>query len=140
MKAKKPPGPGDFEATQSICIDLATFLTEDVSSSGSFYVHGVQTTSLGRLLQALPIPALLIDGQYRIIFANQASGRISRAYEKVVGKPISTLAADPKTAQEIQQVAEEVLSARKPQIHQAMLGIEKSKIWGRMYLSVSSNG
>ena len=133
MKAKKPPGPGDFEATQSICIDLATFLTEDVSSSGSFYVHGVQTTSLGRLLQALPIPALLIDGQYRIIFANQASGRISRAYEKVVGKPISTLAADPKTAQEIQQVAEEVLSARKPQIHQAMLGIEKSKIWGRMY-------
>ncbi len=133
MKAKKPPGTGDFEGTQSISIDFETLLTEDLSSSGSFYVHGIQTTSLGRLLQALPIPALLIDRRYRIIFANQACARISRAYEKAIGGAISALGADPDTAREIQVIAEEVLSTRKPQIHQAMLGIEKGRIWGRMY-------
>ena len=52
---------------------------------GSFYVNEVQTSSLGKLLQALPLPVLLIDKGYRIIFANQACERISPAYEKVLG-------------------------------------------------------
>ena len=47
MKGKKTTGGGDFEDTQSIPIDFGTLLSEDVSSSGSFYVNEVQTTSLG---------------------------------------------------------------------------------------------
>ena len=133
MKGKKTSGGGDFEDTQSIPIDFGTLLSEDVSSSGSFYVNEVQTTSLGKLLQALPIPVLLIDKRYRIIFANQACERISPAYEKVLGANLSALSPTPTAAREIQLVAAEVFSSRKPQVHQALLGIDGPKIWGRTY-------
>ena len=133
MKDKKPPDGSDFDDTESIPIDFATLLTDDISSSGSFYVKGVQTTSLGKLLQALPIPALLIDQAYRIIFANQASGRISPAYEKIVGTRISGLFPNPTQVGDVERVVEEVFSTRKPQVHQALLGIDNNRIWGRVY-------
>ncbi|MBI4964280.1 MAG: sigma 54-interacting transcriptional regulator [Desulfomonile tiedjei] len=133
MKPDKPPSGGDFEDTESIAIDFATLLTEDVSTSGSFYVKGVQTSSLGKLLQALPIPALLIDQTHCIIFANEACGRMSPSYEKVLAAPITAICPDPATAKEIQLVTEEVFSTRKPRAYQAALGIENKRIWGRMF-------
>jgi PAS domain S-box-containing protein len=133
MKVKKPSGGSDFNDTESIPIDFTTLLTDDISSSGSFYVKGVQTTSLGKLLQALPTPALLIDQAYRISFANQACGRISPAYEKIVGTQISELLPYPAQVGDVERVVEEVFSTRKPQVHQALLGIENNRIWGRMY-------
>lgn len=133
MKGKKTSGRGDFEDTQSIPIDFGKLLSEDVSSSGSFYVNEVQTSSLGKLLQALPIPVLLIDKGYRIIFANQACERISPAYEKLLGANLSALSPNPTAAREIEIVAAEVFSSRKPRVHQALLGIEGRKIWGRTY-------
>ena len=113
MKGKKTSGRGDFEDTQSIAIDFGTLLSEDVSSSGSFRVNEVQTTSLGKLLQALPIPVLLIDKGHRIIFANQACKKISPAYEKVLGANLSDLSPNPTAAREIQLVAAEVFSRQK---------------------------
>jgi PAS domain S-box-containing protein len=133
MKDKKPPDGSDFNDTQSIPIDFTTLLTDDISSSGSFYVKGVQTTSLGKLLQALPIPALLIDQAYRIIFANQACGRTSPACEKIVGTQISELFPNPAKVGDVERVVEEVFSTRKPQVHQALLGIDNNRIWGRMH-------
>ncbi len=133
MKGKKSSARGDFEDTQSIPIDFGTLLSEDVSSSGSFFVNEVQTSSLGKLLQALPIPVFLIDKACRIIFANHACARISPAYEKVVGANLSTLAPGHTAAREIQLLAEEVFSSRKPRVHQALLAIEGAKIWGRIH-------
>ena len=133
MKDKKPADGSDFNDTQSIPIDFTTLLTDDISSSGSFYVKGVQTASLGKLLQALPIPALLIDQAYRIIFANQACGRIGPAYDKIVGTQISELFPNPSQVGDVERVVEEVFSTRKPQVHQSLLGIGSNRIWGRMY-------
>jgi len=133
MKANKPPSGSDFEDTESISIDFASLFTEEVSHSGSYYVKGVQTTSLGKLLQALPIPALLIDREHRIIFANQASARISPSYEQVLGGTIAALCLDAAKADEIRRIIEEVFSTRKPQVHQALLGIQKNRMWGRMH-------
>jgi len=44
------------EATQTI--DLSSLLTRDTTSSGSFDIRGqIWSTTFGKLLQALPIPA-----------------------------------------------------------------------------------
>jgi PAS domain S-box-containing protein len=133
MKGKKSSGRGDFEDTQSIPIDFGTLLSEDVSSSGSFYVNEVQTSSLGKLLQALPIPVLLIDKDQRIIFVNQACERISPTFEKMLGTGFSKLVPDRDAAREIHLLAKEVFSSRKPRVHQALMGIEGPTIWGRIY-------
>jgi PAS domain S-box-containing protein len=133
MKSKKPPGSVyPFEDTESISVDLKSLFSEETSPSGSFYIKDFHSTLFGRLLQALPIPALLIDQAYRIFFANQACGRISRSYDKIVGESFSSLFPYPDTAVEMQRAAEEVFSSRKPQVRQALLKIEKNRIWGRI--------
>jgi PAS domain S-box-containing protein len=133
MARQKQSGRGDFEDTQSIAIDFADFLTADMSSSGSFYVNEVETSSLGKLLQAFPIPALLIDSTHHIIFANQACVRLSPAYEKILGAPLSSLCPHPDTALEIQFLVEQVFSRRKPRVHQGLLGADENRMWGRIH-------
>jgi hypothetical protein len=59
----------DGGATQTI--DLGPFLTQDLYSTGSFDLSAMEGTSVGKLLDALPIPALLIDERHDIGFANQ---------------------------------------------------------------------
>jgi PAS domain S-box-containing protein len=133
LKPEKPPGSVyPFEDTESISVDLDSLFSEEVSPSGSFYVKDFHSTLFGRLLQALPIPALLIDKTYSIFFANQACGRISQSYEKTVGKSFSTLFPYPETAAEMQHAAEDVFSTRKPQLRQALLKIEENRTWGRI--------
>jgi PAS domain S-box-containing protein len=133
MKAKKPPGSGTLEDTESIPVAFDALFTEDVSSSGSFYVKGFEETAFGRLLQALPIPALLIDASFRVFFANQACGRMGGLYEKILGTPFSTLFPNSDTSNEMQAVIEAVFAKRTALVRQALLGIEKDRIWGRMY-------
>ncbi len=66
-------------------IDLTSLFTKDLTSTGSFDVSsGIWRTTFGKVLQALPIPVLLIDTSYRIIMANQAWGRIAENYDELV--------------------------------------------------------
>ena len=72
-------GPSGENHTQTI--DLTSLFTKDLTSTGSFDISsGIWRTTFGKVLQALPIPVLLIDISYRIILANQAWGRIAENY------------------------------------------------------------
>ena len=54
------------ESTQTI--DLGNLFTKDVTSSGSFDVRGdIWASTFGKLLQSLPIPALLVDRHHKVI-------------------------------------------------------------------------
>ena len=90
-------------ATQTI--DLSSLLTMDVTSSGSFDIRGqIWSTTFGKLLQALPIPALLIDQSYAIAVANQACARVTRTYEKLHGHAFPSLFPKPPTSATIKGV------------------------------------
>src|SRR4030042_3530091 len=69
-------------AAETESIDLTEVLTKDLTSSGSFYVAGLQETFFGKLLEALPVSALLIDKSFRIRFANQSWVRFSGDFQK----------------------------------------------------------
>ena len=130
MGDERPPFTGPFEDTESI--DVASLLTEDVTSSGSFDVSQFGSTSLGKLMQALPIPALLVDRTHRIVFANQASGKISPEYKKFVSGPVAAVAGDTESAGRLQRTLNDVFSARTPQTCEAILGAGKTAIWTRL--------
>jgi two-component system, cell cycle sensor histidine kinase and response regulator CckA len=116
-------------------IDLGLLLTRDVTSSGSFGIGGaIRGTTFGKLTQALPIPALLIDQSHNVIVANQACGRIGPGYEKILGTLFSSVFPDPSHAQEAQAALEKVFSTRKPQIFEGMIRIGEGRIWGRVTL------
>ena len=127
------PGSSDqFESTQTI--DLSTVFTEEVTSSGSFSFSGVARTWFGRLLQALPLPAFLVDQSYCIIFVNGACRRISTEYEAVKGNTFSSLFENPWVADEAQSLLEKVFSQRLRESIEAVIRIGANKIWGRAYL------
>ena len=80
-------------------IDLNSLFAKDVTDSGSFEIQGeIWTTAFGKVLQALPIPILLVDQPGNVMAANQACRKIGAGYEKMVGKPFSRLFANPPDA------------------------------------------
>lgn len=123
----KQPG----ESTQTI--DLTVLLTEDVTASGSFDVRGrAWTTTFGKFLQALPIPALLIDRSCTIVAMNQACGSLSTNYMNIIGTPVSGLFPDRISADAAESLVRTVLADRKPRVREYRLRIETDEAWGRM--------
>ncbi len=114
-------------------IDLSTLLTEDVTASGSFDIRSdIWATTFGKLTQALPIPALLIDQNHNVIVANQACGRISSEYKKIFNTPFSELFPDPPVAQRVRQLVEKVFSTSEPGVDAGIIEIGAGRMWGRV--------
>ena len=121
----------DEDYTQSI--DLTFLFTKDLTTTGSFDVSsGIWRTTFGKVLQALPIPVLLIDTSCRIIMANQAWARIDENYGETVYCPFSELFPTDSPAKKAQALLEEVFEQRKSRVAQATMEIGNRKIWTRM--------
>jgi two-component system cell cycle sensor histidine kinase/response regulator CckA len=114
-------------------IYFISLLTEDVMTSGSFDIRSdILATKFGKLTQALPIPALLIDQSHNIIIANEACSRISSNYEDMLKTPFSRLFPDPSAARRVQLLIERVFSTKEPGVHEGRVEIGTGRIWGRI--------
>jgi two-component sensor histidine kinase len=114
-------------------IDLDHLFTSGLSVSGSFDIRGeIWASTFGKVLQALPIPALLIDQTLKVTVANQAWGRISSEYQKIEGEPFSGLLPDPAAAQRANSLVEDVFLTRKARMWIAKLKIQQRPMWGRL--------
>jgi PAS domain S-box-containing protein len=118
--------------TATETIDLNNLLTEDVMTSGSFNLRDdIWGTTFGKVIQALPIPVLLIDQSHNILVANKAWERIATKYEKILGNPFAGLFAKHSVALEGESLVEKAFSTRKTATWEALLHIENSKAWAR---------
>jgi len=122
-------------------IDISALFSPDVYSSGTFDLSSVGSTSFGRLLDALPMPAILIDQWNNVGFVNQACGKISPNYKSLRGVPVLELVPRPTDKHRAQTLAgkmlsllQKVLTTRKPQVAEAILEIQKQRIWARLHL------
>jgi PAS domain S-box-containing protein len=119
------------EGTETI--DLASLFTADVSTSGSFDIRGnIWATTFGKLIQALPIPAFLIDGEHNILQANQACSRINPKHEAFPGNSFCDFVRDSEAPENLRLLLEEVLVTRKTKVVEAVLSIEGREMWARM--------
>jgi two-component system cell cycle sensor histidine kinase/response regulator CckA len=114
-------------------IDLSSLSVESLTPSGSFDLRAIETTAFGKLLQALPIPAFLVDKGFNIVFANDACEKVDSGYKKVRGSSFSLLFPNGLVGKEIQSLLSDLFSSRKPKSYSAALQIGKSRIWGRMH-------
>ena len=121
----------DFLATETI--DLNSLFTRDVASSGTFDLRGLEGTSLGRLLQTIPIPALLVDGACAIAFANQASENIGFHSAPQQPGSFSLLFADAVAASGAEALIKRVFATRKPEVMEAPLKKRRNRLWGRLH-------
>lgn len=128
-------------SAKTLSIDLSTLFTSDVYSSGTFDLSAINSSSLGRLLDALPIPVLLIDQWAQIGFVNRACARLCSDFKKIQGIHFADLVPlpnDPRKAQELTQKMQALIArafdTRQPQVSEAILEIENNKIWARLHL------
>lgn len=120
------------EPTQSI--DLASLFDPEVSESGSFDLSLVRSSALGKILDAIPVPALLIDCSFHVTFANEACTRPNKQSTDLLGRPFAELVPRRQNAEKALMLLQRALKTRKPQVSEAVLNIDGRKIWGRVHL------
>lgn len=114
-------------------IDLSSLFTKDITVSGSFDIRGdIWKTTFGKVMQALPIPALLVDQGLKVTVANEAWGKVSPDYVGILGCSFSGLCENDSNAIRAQSLIRNVFADRKPRMAKALLKIGKNSIWGRM--------
>lgn len=121
----------DGEPTATI--DLSSLFTKELTDSGSFDVRSdIWATTFGRLLQALPIPAILIDQSGNVFQANQACGRVMSDAEAILGMGFDSLFADQDASRRAGALLEKVFQDRRPRLGETWLDMNGVTIWARM--------
>ncbi len=141
MSNKNLPNFGDDEETSEFwqqnisthSIDLRTLIHE-IGVLEPLGIRDLSETDFGKLLQAIPIPTLLIDRSATISFANQSWKKITESYRAIVGRPFSSIFAKKSGSRAANSIVEKGFTTRKPLMATAVLEIEQSRIYGRMHV------
>lgn len=115
-------------------IDLDNLYVKELSSSGSFDLRGVGTTSLGKLLRALPIPALLVERSHGVVFANEAAGEAGAEGARLEHLDFSSLFPRGEPAARAHALIEKGFTERKRIITEVDIRLGSRRITGRMHL------
>lgn len=120
--------------TETETIDLNSLAEETSKVQRSFNPQNIPGSKFGMLLDALPVPAMLIDISCNIIFSNESCERVAGGLENIRVGPFGDLFLDPLGGEKAVELVEEVFSKRKTKITEAMLKFGEQKIWGRVHL------
>ena len=104
-----------------------------MTSSGSFDLRGIRETSFGRLLETIPIPALVVKQSHDIIFANRSSAAIGNEQQTLTGMPFEAVFPVASLAEEARSTVQEVFATRRPAVSTAILRFQHRYVWGRMH-------
>lgn len=127
------------ESTQTI--DLQSLFAPDLSQTGVFDLRDIASTSFGKLLDAVPVPVLLIDKWFFVVFVNQSCEKLSPDYKGIAGVRFTDLLpnpGDPTRATTLKtktmKLLERVFADRSPQRAEAILEIGAHRVWTRLNL------
>jgi diguanylate cyclase (GGDEF)-like protein/PAS domain S-box-containing protein len=109
-------------------------LGDDVSSSGSFDLRGFRTSALAKLLNVLPLPALLLNNKQSVVFINEAGKSMVPNHEEYVGRTITSLIPYPDHAQLALTLLDKVNVEKGLHVHEFAMGTSENPIWGRVRL------
>jgi signal transduction histidine kinase/ActR/RegA family two-component response regulator len=121
----------DSEGTQTV--DLTSVFPDAITSTGSFAFSGVERTWFGKLLQALPNPAVLINQSLRIVFVNRSFEKLGGAPDRFLGKEFTGLFPDSSMSRQAEAVSEQVFKTRQRESIQGLVGVESTRVWCRLY-------
>jgi diguanylate cyclase (GGDEF)-like protein/PAS domain S-box-containing protein len=115
-------------------IDIYGLFSADVTSTGSFDLHGVERTALGKLLRALPMLVLLVDESHKVIFSNGSTEAVQDFSDPLLGRPFLDLFPQSRHATLALSLIKKALLHRKPQVMEAVVHLHDRKLWGRLHL------
>jgi len=121
----------DLEPTETI--DVGHLFTKDLTESGSFDIRqDIWATTFGKLLQALPIPAILVNKLHAIKVANEACRRIAENYDGLEGMAFSDMFPTSAARNKTLGLLEDVFTKRKTQVMMGTLRFGNRRTWARM--------
>ncbi len=91
----------DWKREPTASIDVSSMIRE-IDASGSFYFHGVQATSFGKLLESLPIGCFLLDEKGKIVFLNSYWQSVTKSFNEILGNLLSSLVIGETRVHEIE--------------------------------------
>ncbi|AFM25308.1 histidine kinase dimerization/phospho-acceptor domain-containing protein [Desulfomonile tiedjei] len=103
---------------------------KSVTETGSFDVRWITMASFGKLIQVIPMPILLVDEFGTIEFANNAFLKLCL----VSDKPRSFFSLFAEDSDAVRDMFIRLLTERRPQFREGLIGKGESKLWGRMHL------
>ncbi|MEW6349176.1 MAG: diguanylate cyclase [Thermodesulfobacteriota bacterium] len=118
----------------TMTLDPNKLIPEDVTVTGSFDMGGIQGTSMGMLLGALPIPSVLLDISHTVLFTNRACEKFHPDPTKMWLNPFLQVFSRPSDAQRFREALERLRSQRRPQVIESMIGVLDRRIWGRILM------
>jgi len=126
--------PTRFGESPARPIGVQGLLTEDVTSSGSFDLRGIREAPAYKLLQALPIPAMLLDRTGRISFVNYACEKIIPGNGLALSRAFVSLFSDAQDAEKVRGHMDRVLYYRTSAVFEAEMENGAKRTWARFHL------
>lgn len=120
--------------------DTSLLQHADPTSSDSTNMTELQATALGKLLDVMPIPALLIDRSFRIVFANSSCKHMGIHGQELHGRSLSTLFSYEPAIAKVKRVIEKVFRTGKSCVIDTTLQIADQKIACRLYFQLTALG
>jgi diguanylate cyclase (GGDEF)-like protein/PAS domain S-box-containing protein len=118
------------EPTQTI--DLSRLFTKDLTESGSFNLYGVRESVVGKLLNAVPVPAGLIGGDYCFTFCNEAWQKLSIEPVKLEGRSFLTIFCTPEEASVLKSTVDKVYEERRSLVQESRILLSECILWVRL--------
>jgi diguanylate cyclase (GGDEF)-like protein/PAS domain S-box-containing protein len=128
----KEPEEKKGSATDSITVDA--LLVDEMSVTGSFDLRGFRTSALAKLLNVLPLPAVLLDNRQSLVFLNEAGKLLIPDHEQYVGRNITTLIPYPDHAQLARTLLDRIRVEKGLQVHELAMGTSENLIRARVRL------
>jgi PAS domain S-box-containing protein len=130
---KTPPGLA-IRNTPTRTIALDDLFPEDSEATARSGLERIGSSAAGKLFEALPIPAILLDGSGRIVYANGACDRITPKDSTLTGRKFSSLFNDPHTARNVDSRVRKVLSKRRPKVMEGVLHTGGDEVLRRLHM------
>ncbi|MFH0823602.1 MAG: PAS domain S-box protein, partial [Pseudomonadota bacterium] len=130
------PRPKLFELpdTATETIDLAGLFQDAPPAHDTLELKGVEHTAFGKLLRALPLPAMLINKHHKVTLVNESCMRISPNHQDIVGRNFHSLFPNRSDSEKAQALIDNVLKVRKSKVMEGLLQVDEDKIWARTNL------
>jgi len=120
------------EAIASGTPEQKGLLSRDVTETGSYDLTWVTLSSFGKLLDAIPMPILLVGPSGNLKYANSA-------FLKMADDPVTLPSADlfaffagPSEIEQARNLLHRAFNERKPQMKEGPIVTAGKEIWGRM--------
>ncbi|MGO9570843.1 MAG: PAS domain-containing protein [Desulfomonilaceae bacterium] len=132
-EARKLAEPSEPGGLTEETIDLSAMFADDVSSSGSFDLRRFRLSPFEKLLQAIPIPTLLVDQSCVIVFANKACKWAAGEPGAIDGHLFSVLFSNRADGQQAEELIRKVFHDRVPLVAKGTLGTDDTRMFGRIH-------